>query len=81
MYQSIIFQKPVIVGCNEPMSGLVLKYGFGVALKGDGSNVVEILDAIHTLLNRYDVFFENIKKNKEHIVWSKQEQALKAIVE
>ena len=81
MYQSIVFQKPVIVGCNEPMSDLVLKYGFGVALKGDGSNVVEISEAIHTLLNKYEVFFENTKKNKEHIVWSKQEQALKAIVE
>lgn len=81
MYQSIIFQKPVIVGCNEPMSDLVLKYGFGVALTGDGSNVVEISDAIHTLLNTYEVFFENTKKYKEQIVWSKQEQALQAIAE
>lgn len=80
MYQSIIFQKPVVVGCNEPMSDLVEKYGFGVALNGDGSNVVEISDAIQTLLHNYEEFAENTKKNKEHIVWSKQEQALKAIV-
>lgn len=81
MYQSIIFQKPVIVGCNEPMSDLVLKYGFGVALKGDGSNASEISDAIQAVMQDYDVYVENIKKNKKHIVWSKQEQALKAIVE
>lgn len=81
MYQSIVFQKPVIVGCNEPMSELVTKYGFGIALKSDGSNIAEITDAIYTILNNYDVYVENIKKHKNKILWSEQEQVLRSIVD
>jgi len=81
MYQAILFDKPVVVGCNEPMSDLVKQYGFGIALKSDGRNVSEITDAIGTILNNYDIYVENIKKHKENIVWSKQEEALKAIIE
>lgn len=81
MYQSIVFQKPVIVGCNEPMSELVTKYGFGIALKSDGSNIAEITDAIHTILNNYDFYVENIKKHKNKILWSEQEQMLRSIID
>ena len=81
MYQSILFDKPVIVGCNEPMRDLVTKYGFGVVLKSDGRDVSEITVAMQAVMDKYDFYVENIKKYKEYIVWSKQEQALKAIVE
>ncbi len=56
----------MIVGCNEPMSDLLTKYGFGVALKGDGSNVVEISDAIQAVMHDYDVYVENIKKQRTY---------------
>lgn len=80
MYQSIIFDKPVIVGCNEPIKELVTKYGFGVSLNGDGRNAIEIMDAINEILDKYKVYVDNISKYKNKITWSEQEKILTSIV-
>ncbi|MFA6142000.1 MAG: hypothetical protein WC738_01750 [Candidatus Omnitrophota bacterium] len=80
MYQSIIFEKPVIVGCNEPMKELVTKYGFGVSLSGDGRNTIEIVDAINKVLDKYEIYVDNISKYKNKITWAGQEKVLTSIV-
>jgi transketolase N-terminal domain/subunit len=66
MFQSIFFEKPVIVGCNPPMKDIVEKYGFEIVLKHDGNNIDDICNAISSLQKN----IKNIKttlKNKDKI--------------
>jgi hypothetical protein len=80
LYQTIIFDKPVIVGCNPPMLDLINMYGFGVAMKSDGKNTEDIIKAISILNKNFEKFIINIKKNKEQIMWGKQEQVIRQLV-
>lgn len=80
LYQTIIFDKPVIVGCNPPMADLVNQYGFGVSMKNDGRNIDEIINAISLLINDIDKYKKNIANNKHEILWEKQEYVLENVV-
>lgn len=77
MYQSIVLGKPVIVGCNEPMKSLVDKYGFGIVLQGDGSNLEENQRAITSLMEDHEEFVTNINNFKTEIHWASQESLFK----
>jgi hypothetical protein len=80
LYQTIIFEKPVVVGCNPPMADLVKQYGFGVAMNTDGSNTNDIIHAIRSLNNNLDYYIKNIKSNKHLILWERQEIVLLNII-
>ncbi len=69
LYQSIIMNVPVLVGCNPPMKGLVERYHFGVALESDGSNVVELISAVKTLSNNRNTYLESLEKFSNKVIW------------
>ena len=81
MFQSIINDCPVIVGCNPPMKELVEKYNFGVVLPSDGSIVEEITVGIKQAIKHRDSILADIKANKNKILWDSQECEFKRIIE
>lgn len=72
MFQSIMNDCPVVVGCNPPMKELVDRYGFGEVLADDGQDVNSISVAIEKILTNKEHYLDNISKNKEVITWDKQ---------
>lgn len=81
MFQSIINDCPVVVGCNPPMKELVEKYNFGVVLPSDGSNVEEITAGLNQVLIQRDNYLESLRVNKNNILWDSQEDEFKRIIE
>ena len=81
MFQSIINECPVVVGCNPPMKELVEKYHFGVVLKGDGSNDEEITTGLKAAISNHKQIVDDIKKNKDKIQWDCQEDVFRRIIE
>lgn len=80
-YQSVIMGLPVVVGANPPMKELVEKYGFGVSIDDDGTNVGKIVDGIHTVMSNYEQYMNNNKRNRDALIWSKQEGVFRDIIE
>ena len=72
MFQSIVNDCPVVVGCNPPMRDLVEQYGFGVVLKDDGRDPVIISKALDYVIENIDPIKENILRNKTCILWEQQ---------
>lgn len=81
MYQSIINECPVVVGCNPPMKELVEQYNYGVVLPTDGSNINDITEGLKEVFANRESIVENIKKNKHHILWNSQDGEFKKILE
>ena len=80
MFQSIINGCPVVVGCNPPMKELVDKYGFGVSLVDDGSNVTNIMGGLKKVLSNHSYYVECIEKNKHFVLWSQQNREFRKII-
>ena len=80
-YQNILNDNPVVVGSNPPMKELIDKYGFGVAIDSDGSNVQDIKEAIEQLVSNYDTYKQNIAKHKGNLLWTNQEEVIHEIME
>ena len=80
-YQSVLMGLPVVVGSNPPMKEIVEKYGFGVSIDDDGGDVQKIIDGIHTIEDRYDVYRKNIEKNKENLLWKNQKTYIKEMMD
>lgn len=80
MFQSIMADCPVVVGCNPPMKNVVDEYQFGVSLCDDGSNVDRICSALQTVLDKKDFYVQNIQKNKYIIEWENQEGVFDKII-
>lgn len=80
LFQCIINDKPVVVGCNPPMKELINQYAFGVCVNTDGSDEEEIASGINKVLNNYQYFLDNIRKNKRYILWENQEDTIKQII-
>lgn len=80
-YQNILNDNPVVVGSNPPMKELVDKYGFGIAIDSDGSNVQDIKEGIQQLISNYDTYKQNIAKHKENLLWNNQDGVIGEIVE
>ena len=72
MYQSIMNDCPVVVGCNPPMKDLVQKYGFGKVLSDDGRNIESISANLEFIINNRENIRKNIKKHKGNISWNQQ---------
>ena len=81
MFQSIINECPVVVGCNPPMKELVENYNFGVVLPTDGSNVLDITKGLQKALTNHDAIVESIRKNKHQILWDSQDEVFKSIID
>ena len=74
MFQCLGMGKPVIVGCNEPMTNIVEKYGNGLALKTEGRNISEVTDGICKMLHDYDTYRQNSEKVKGEFCWEAQKE-------
>lgn len=79
-YQNIINGNPVVVGNNPPMRELIERYGFGVSIDDDGSDVEAIIAGIKQLMSQYDDYKANIDKNKQHLLWDSQVDTHKSII-
>ena len=79
-YQSVILGLPVIVGNNPSMRCLVEKYGFGISIDDDGSDVKQISDAIENLLTNYDYFIKKNQRASKELLWDSQEDVMRLIV-
>ena len=80
MFQSIINECPVVVGINPPMKSLVEKYNFGVVLKDDGSDVEGITAGLKEALSKHNKIIEDIRKNKDKILWDSQDDVFCKII-
>lgn len=80
MFQSIINDCPVVVGCNPPMKELVEQNGFGVVLSSDGSCVEDITAGINNALQNRGKYLNNISENKDKILWDSQKPVLNTII-
>lgn len=74
MFQCMGMGRPVVVGNNEPMRNVVEKYGNGVVLRSDGSDVEETVRGINQMLTNYDEFRRNAEEVKDHFSWEAQKQ-------
>lgn len=81
MFQSIINDCPVVVGCNPPMKEIVEQYHFGVVLPSDGSRVDDIVMGLKEAIQNRKEFLQNIVDNKDKILWNSQEQVFKDLIE
>lgn len=81
MFQSIINECPVVVGCNPPMKDLVEQHNYGIALPTDGSNVDDISKGLEKVLSNHDTIVESIKKNRHNILWDSQDEEFKRIID
>lgn len=79
-YQSIISGIPVVVGNNPTMRDLVKKYGYGVSIEDDGRDVNLIVKGIKQIINNYNYYKNNIIKNKDCLLWDKQEKVFVDII-
>lgn len=75
-YQAIVLGIPVITGCNEPMSEIVNEYGFGIAMKSDGDDLVELKRSIEELLRNYEYYQLNVQKYGKLFMWSSEENKI-----
>lgn len=81
LFQCIINNKPVVVGNNPPMKDLIDRYEFGVCVNTDGSDEALIVEGINKVLGNYQFYLDNIKKNKDRLLWDSQENVIKEFVE
>lgn len=72
MFQSIMNDCPVVVGCNPPMKDLVEQYRFGTVLPDDGSQIDSIYEALKVVLENNKSLKDKISKNKNCISWEQQ---------
>lgn len=79
-YQAVILGVPVVVGANPPMKELVERYKFGVSINSDGSVIEDISSGITNVLDKYGYYKLNILKNRDNLLWSKQEDQIKKLV-
>ena len=81
MYQAIDAGLPVVVGENPSMKSVVEDLKVGVSVNTDGSNISLIEKGIKEVLNKRDVFIENIKHLTDEIKWESQEPSLKKAID
>jgi len=80
-YQSVLMGLPVVVGSNPPMKEIVEKYGFGVVLDDDGSDIQKISEGLQRVVENHEIYKHNIVKNRGEIVWDKNDATIKEIIE
>lgn len=75
-YQSIILEVPVVCGNNPSMKEIVDKYGVGVSIDDDGSNIDEIMKGISKFIENEKEIRSLISKNKNNFLWESQEDVI-----
>lgn len=80
MFQSIINDCPVVVGCNPSMKELIEQYNFGVTLADDGSNVTSIVKGLEKVLAERLFYCGQIAKNKHVVLWERQKDVFVRIM-
>lgn len=71
-YQSIIMGIPVVVGNNPTMKTLIDKYGFGICIDSDGSDINKITKGLSSVIDNYDWYLENNNYYRSQILWDNQ---------
>ena len=67
------------MGENEPMASVINKYGNGIVLNRDGSDVKEILSAILRMKDEYPILSKKAESAKFNFCWSAQNAVFKMI--
>lgn len=80
-YQSVILGLPVVVGNNPSMKEIVKKYGFGISIDSDGSDIKRIVEGINEIINNYDSYKLKIVQHRDKILWNQQTPIIKRIIE
>lgn len=80
LFQNIINGNPVVVGNNPPMKEFVERYGYGVSVETDGTDVEIIIDGLKELLSNYLKYKDNVEKKKEMLLWKHQEDEIQKII-
>ena len=62
------------------MRELIERYGFGVSIDDDGSDVDAIIAGMKQLVSQYDDYKANIEKNKQNLLWDSQDDTHKSII-
>lgn len=81
LYQAIDAGLPVVVGNNPSMKSIVEDLNVGVSVDTDGSNIALIEDGIKMVLDRHQLFVNNIKQLTNEIKWDSQEPVFKQVIE
>lgn len=79
-YQSIISGVPVVCGNNPSMKDIIEKYGVGVCVNDDGSNINEIMNGIARLVRNEDLIKSQITKYQNQFLWESQEPTISRII-
>lgn len=80
-YQAVIMGLPVVVGCNPTMKEIVDKYGFGVSIDNDGSDIDKIVVGLKQVINNYNQYKNNVLKNRSKLLWDNQDDKIKEIID
>jgi glycosyltransferase involved in cell wall biosynthesis len=79
MFQCLGLGKPVIVGCNDSMKSIIEKYGNGLVLKSEGSNVAENVNGIDEMLNNYEQYVKKAEQFKKEFAWEAQKNVFETL--
>ena len=79
-YQSVVMGLPVVVGSNPSMKELVEKYGFGVSIDDDGSDVNKIIEGIKNVIENYSKYQGDNLQYRYKLLWHKQEDVIADVV-
>ena len=77
LYQAVDMGLPVVVGANPSMKSTVEELGVGVSVDTDGSDPELIKKGLAEVLEKHDIFVDNIGKLGDEIHWDNQEELLK----
>lgn len=79
MYQNVINGNPIVVGNNPPMRSFVEKWGCGVVVDSDGSDVCAMTKGLYEVLSNYEQYRERSLLAASHILWESQNDTIKEI--
>lgn len=80
LYQALSRGVPVIVGSNPPMKSLVESLGNGIILQYDGRDVVDIIQAIRSILENYSDYREKAIEHKRTVTWESQKMTISEVI-
>lgn len=69
-FQCLSLGIPVVVGANPPMSEIVEKFKCGISILSDGSNQLEVDNAVIQLIANYDYYKLRTMEIKKNMMWN-----------
>ena len=79
MYQNVVNSNPIIVGNNPPMRDFVEKWGCGVVVDTDGSDVQRIVEGLKDVLQKHNEYKHKAASAAPYILWNSQDETIKTL--